>query len=331
MRSTCSPALAIVDGEFFLHRVMHIPEYWEMKTTEGEPSGAVYGILSTIRTSLLKFPGVRRCIVTWDTGHSERRLSIYPKYKGHRGPKKDATEEELLEYTERKRRHQLAKDTFLTGLPLFALRNAFLPCKEGDDIIAWFVSRAKEDVVVITEDRDLLQLVKPNVAVYLPIKDKFIHFQNFEEETGSMKSLFLLGKAIIGDKSDNIDKVPQIGKTRVSRLMEAAGELVRSGEAKTLSSALLKGCEVMQTRDTRGKKAYQTLARSTDIVSRNLDLMDLRREPFTSSEEDSLRRVLLPESGCFHESKAVSWLNVWEMKEFIDNWAEWSRPYRQLV
>jgi DNA polymerase-1 len=287
-------------------------------------------MLQTIQTCLRKFPGTRRCIMVWDTGHSARRLSIFPEYKGTRGPDPRWDESKILEYQERKRRHQIFKELLWMGLPLFGLRNAILPCHEGDDIIGWFTRRLEEDMVVATEDKDMLQLVQKNVAVYQPIKDKFVTLEGFKHHAGVCKSLFLLEKAILGDKSDNIPGVPSVGKTTVKRFMETAEQLVTSGEAKVLREVIAKTCAIQAEADKRNAKRYGRLATSLDVVSRNLDLMDIRREVFTEQEEKTLHDTLDQSSGCFYEEQALKWLQHWEMNEMLDSWAEWSAPYRRL-
>lgn len=320
------PSTLIVDGEFFLHRVMHLPAFIEMKNSQGMSTGGVFGVLQTIYGTMLKFPGIRKCIVVWDSGHSQRRKEILPEYKGNRAPKvgKEA------EYEAFRNLFESQKLAARESLPLFGTRPAILPCKEGDDIIGWFARSCTEDIVIASEDRDLLQLVRPNVSVYHPIKDKFICHQNFRQEVGVPRHLFLLRKALLGDTSDNIPGIPQVAETTVDRVMRVVVDMLAADPTRTARGLLQEACCTQISVDPRNRRRYTSIIENFDTIRQNLILMDISKEPFTAEDAAHLTWVLDSASGVFQEVKALTFLTVMEFNLFKDDWGTFSGPFRRL-
>jgi DNA polymerase-1 len=322
-----SPNTMVVDGDYFLHRVMHVGDIANMKDSQGRPTGGAFGMLQTLHEALKKFPGVRKLIVVFDTGHSARRLELFPEYKANRKVVKEGKEEEEAA---RKAVFAIQKDLCMGALPYFGARLAVLPCKEGDDILGWYARTLTEDLVVATEDKDLLQLVNRHVGVYQPIKNRFVSVHNFSQEAKVCKPLFLVRKAIIGDPSDNIDGVKSVGKVTVDRLMATATDYLVQRRANTGQELLRLACETQMQTDTRNRKRYQRIMESSDVIVRNMRLMDVRLETFSDEEEQELHRTLDAGAGVFQEREALGFLSEMEFKQFKAVWAAFSRPFRLL-
>jgi 5'-3' exonuclease len=317
----------VVDGDYFLHRVMHVPDIANMHDGNGRRTGGVYGMLQTLHEALKKFPGVRKCIVVFDTGHSARRLELFPEYKANRKIVKEGKEEEEAN---RKEVFQLQKDLCMGALPFFGCRLSVLPCKEGDDLLGWYARTLKEDLVIATEDKDLLQLVNRHVSVWQPIKGNFVSIHNFSEIAGVCKPLFLVRKAIIGDPSDNIEGVKGAGKVTVDRLMKVATDYLVQKRANTGSELLRLACETQMGIDTRNRNRYRKIMENGDRIVRNMRLMDVRIEEFTPEEEQKLHETLSSGAGCFKEMEALTFLAEMEFKQFKAVWDQFSRPFRLL-
>jgi len=97
-------------------------------------------------------------------------------------------------------------------------KNMFPRIMEADDVIGWLIEKLKDYIVIVTVDRDMLQLVNENVDVYLPMKKILITLDNFEEEIGVAPEFFLVYKAAMGDKSDNIPGIPKCGKVTAKKV-----------------------------------------------------------------------------------------------------------------
>jgi len=97
-------------------------------------------------------------------------------------------------------------------------KNIFPAVLEADDVLSWLTTKLDGIKVVVTADKDLLQLVNDSVFVYLPMKKKIVSKKNFEEIIKVPLKGYLYYKAALGDKSDNIEGVPGIGKVKATKL-----------------------------------------------------------------------------------------------------------------
>ena len=173
--------LLIFDGSYMLHRNLSQPNQWEMKNTKGKRTGGIYGSLRTILKELSQYNLYP--IVVFDGGLSKRRLNIYPNYK--RNLEKQAlleckddekTEEQLLE-EEFRREYSTQRSDLMNLLPHFGIPCIRINNWEGDDLI-YILSKLAKYSIVVSDDRDLIQLINENQEdhtycwVKRPMKDE---------------------------------------------------------------------------------------------------------------------------------------------------------------
>ncbi len=223
---TTRPLLHIVDGTGLVHRSFFAVR--GLATRAGQPTGAVYGFINTIRAlSAIERP--THLLVTFDVSGSTAREQAFPEYKAHR-PKMD--------------------DDLASQLPLIdraceALRLPVVSAHgyEADDVIATLARQAQErdfDVVIITSDKDMLQLVSDRVSVLSPGRDgkpeKRYHREGVIEKMGVPPERVIDLLALVGDAVDNVPGVPGIGDKGARDLLLQFGSLdellARSGEVK---------------------------------------------------------------------------------------------------
>lgn len=197
--------ILIIDGSFLIHRALHQRDLFELRSPDtGERSGGIFQFLRSLNYEMKNnsdfFP-----IVCWDSKLSKRRVSVDPCYKhaNERNTNYEVlTEEEadndyLTQY--RTQRSKVIEILNYCGIP--SLR---FDSWEGDDLM-YILSKMAEESRVLTDDRDLLQLLSENTSVYRPMAkelwtlDRFLESRNFESIFD-----FIVWKAIIGDGSDNI-------------------------------------------------------------------------------------------------------------------------------
>lgn len=192
----------LVDGHSLAYRAFHaLPS--DLQTPTGELSNASYGFTMML-ISVLESENPDYVIVAFDKGPSFRHRE-YPEYKAHR-------EKMPQEMRSQMPRIQQIVDAF--GFPI-----TFLPDYEADDILGTLSLQAKEsdlDVVIVTGDRDALQLVDENVTV-LTSGQRFSDTIHYTPE--AVLNRYKLNpeqlidlKALIGDKSDNIPGVRGVGE-----------------------------------------------------------------------------------------------------------------------
>ena len=228
---------------------------------------AIYGMLQTLRHLILKFSPCK-IIVAWDS-HCEFRRRIYPEYKKHRSVDDDPIKKDIKE--------QLFEqiDAIRVLLNWINVEQMHLYGYEADDIISYLCSSVDSGkVVIVSNDRDFLQLINDDVALYLPTDKKYIDLQTLSDTSvkvqyaGLTPRQILLKKMLCGDKSDNIPGIPGIGDRTAHKLVEIVG----NPRPLDLYMAIRKAERKLT--DSRMRRALEPSAE--DILARNRRLMDLR-------------------------------------------------------
>jgi len=162
-------------------------------------------------------------VVCWDRGKSRWRCEVYTEYKAQRLQQKresgidlEALQEQLL-FTQ----------SYISAL---GVRQITVPGVEADDVLAWLAEYYSTiisgwNVVVATGDRDLWQLVGPDVKVYDHQKGLFVDQAAAEEHFGVGPELIPDLKALSGDSSDNLPGVRGVGPKTAVPLLEKYGGL----------------------------------------------------------------------------------------------------------
>ena len=209
------PVLHIVDGTGLVHRSFFAVR--GLATRAGQPTGAVYGFINTIR-ALMAIEQPTHFLVTFDVSGSTSRQETFPEYKAHR-PKMD---------------EDLASQLPLIDQACEALRLPVVSAQgyEADDVIATLTRQALErdfDVVIITSDKDMLQLVSDRVSVLSPGRDgkpeKRYDREGVVEKMGVPPERVVDLLALVGDAVDNIPGVPGIGDKGARDLIQQFGSL----------------------------------------------------------------------------------------------------------
>ncbi|MBN2718932.1 MAG: DNA polymerase I [Deltaproteobacteria bacterium] len=200
----------IVDVSSFIFRAYFSTGY--LSTSDGTPTGAVFGV-ANMMVSLLKEYEPAHIAIAMDSKTPTFRKEIYPEYKANRPPPPDDLKVQFPFVEE------LVNAFGFTVLQ----QDGF----EADDIIATAVKAAVDaglKAVVVSGDKDLLQLVSDNVVMLDTMKKKIWDAAAVEEKWLVPPSLVGDLLALSGDSSDNIPGVPRVGpKTAAPLLCELGG------------------------------------------------------------------------------------------------------------
>ncbi|MGA2586763.1 MAG: DNA polymerase I [Candidatus Aminicenantales bacterium] len=203
--------LFLIDGNSLLYRSYYaIPK---LSTSGGFPTNAIYGFIATLRKIMDKEKPEYLGIV-FDAPGPKFRHDVYKDYKAHRKPMPD----DLV--------MQIPKLKEVIGalrIPVFVYDKV-----EADDVLGSLARRAaagKFRTVIVSTDKDLLQLVDEYVAVYNPSKDITLDEAKVKEVFGVAPAQVGDVLALWGDASDNIPGVPGIGEKTAKRLIEEFGSL----------------------------------------------------------------------------------------------------------
>jgi DNA polymerase I len=199
----------LIDGSSIFFRAFYAIR--DLKRSDGVPTNALYGYISTIQ-GIMHDHVVQEIVVAFDRPEKLNRENIYPQYKANR----KETPDELIQQIP-----YIKEVTQLMGIPAYEEAGY-----EADDLIGtmatWLVAKNKE-VVIVSGDKDLLQLVNEHVAVLrtTPKGNQLYQEKDVEKRYGVSPKSILDVFALMGDSSDNIPGVPGIGeKTAIALIQE---------------------------------------------------------------------------------------------------------------
>jgi len=205
------PELYLIDGSAYIYRAYHAIK--PLSNSSGLPTHAVYGFLSILRR-LIKERQPQYLAVAFDTKGPVFRHRLYGAYKANRPP----MPEDL----------QVQIPYIRQMVAAYRIMNLEHDDQEADDLIASATARMVEQgyrVVVVSGDKDLLQLVSADVSLWDPMNDRVMDEAAVAEKYGVAPSHLLDYFALTGDVSDNIPGVPGIGPKSAQKLISECGDL----------------------------------------------------------------------------------------------------------
>ncbi len=216
----------LIDGSGYIFRAYHaLPPL--SRPSDGTPVGAVYGFCNMLY-KLLEDSGSEaptHLAVIFDAGKVTFRNALYPAYKANRP---EPPEDLIPQFA-------LIRD---------AVRAFDVPCieldnYEADDIIATYARQARErgaTVIIVSSDKDLMQLVDDSVMLLDTMKNKRLGIPEVFEKFGVAPEKVVDVQSLAGDSVDNVPGVPGIGIKTAAQLINEYGDLdtllARAGEIK---------------------------------------------------------------------------------------------------
>jgi DNA polymerase-1 len=203
--------LVLVDGSGYIFRAFFaLPP---LTDPNGVPVGAVFGFCNMLFRLVQDMPG-EQMLVVFDKGKASFRDAIYDAYKANRlEPPDDLKPQFPL----------VRAAAQALGLPVIELDDY-----EADDIIATYAREAREagrEVIIVSSDKDLMQLIRQGVQMYDPMKQKPIDRDEVIARFGVGPELVRDVLALAGDTSDNVPGVPGIGVKTAAQLLQEFGDL----------------------------------------------------------------------------------------------------------
>ena len=259
-----SHQLLLIDGSAYIFRAFFaLPP---MTRGDGTPVNAVFGFTSMVM-KLLDDLKPDHVVVVLDQARKTFRNDIYPDYKANRS---EAPEELIPQFP-----------LIRVAAEALSLPVAELEGFEADDLIATYAEEAegKElDVVIVSSDKDLMQLIRPHVSMLDPMKQKRIGADEVLEKFGVQPDKVVDVQSLAGDSTDNVPGVPGIGVKTAAELINIFGDL---------DSLLDRAEEIKQPKRRESLITYAEQARISrqlvtlrDDVPLPIGLDGLARQPY---------------------------------------------------
>ncbi len=259
--------LFLIDGSSYVYRAFFALPY--LSNSKGLPTNAVYGFTSMLN-KIMRDEKPDFMAVVFDLKGPTFRHEIYKDYKANRSAMPDNMKPQIPYI------HEIVK---AYNIPLLAQEGV-----EADDIIGTISKRAESmdiDIVIVTGDKDMMQLVSPSVCLLDTMKDRLIVGKDVMEKFGVEPSKIIDVMGLMGDSSDNIPGVPGIGKEIAKKLMSEYGSI--DNIYKNIDQ--LKG-KLKENLEKNKDLAY--LSRELATINCNVDI-DVDLEKLKPSKPDPAR------------------------------------------
>lgn len=294
--------------------------------TNGKIIGGIFQFLLQLKLMLQK-GNFRYVYVFWDGDNSgEYRAMLLPTYKANRDKNYDidvavglsdymkqvnAKVKSMQEYffnknksrsDERKKDKEIfyeQRDIVMDCLEELFIRQCVCDKVEADDLIAYYVlnKKPRERIVIMSNDRDLTQLISDDVIIYIQSLKKFINTKNHTIELGYNYQNIKLKKILCGDSSDNIKGIKGLGETTLFKNFPEFKE-----REVSLNEVIEKAKSINEQRVSEKKKplkwAENIVNRVTDgiqgdkIYEINDKVIDLKRPLLTKEAKDLMDSMM---------------------------------------
>ncbi|MES1244211.1 MAG: DNA polymerase I [Acidobacteriota bacterium] len=208
--ASARPRLFLIDGYSNIFRAFYAIR--NLSNSRGEPTNAVYGFVTMLR-KLLREDQPDLLGVALDVGKTFRNEK-FEDYKANRAPMPEDLRSQMP---------WIRRVLEAYRIPVLELQGY-----EADDVLGSLSCRAAEagyDVVIVSADKDLMQLVEPRVALYHTGRTKLYGPKDVEEDFGVPPEKVADVLALMGDSIDNIPGVPGIGEKGAKSLIQEHGSL----------------------------------------------------------------------------------------------------------
>ncbi len=270
-RTSSLPVLFLIDGHSQIYRAYHAIH--GLTGPDGRSTGAVYGFVAMLRKLMAdQRPDLVAC--AFDLAGPTFRSEMVADYKANRAPMPDDLVAQIP-YVQRA--------CTALGVPILSCEGF-----EADDVIGTVADRAVREgyqVVIVTGDKDLFQLVGDGVRVFNPRDDgTWYDADGVKEKFGVSPELVVDVLALMGDPVDNIKGVPGVGEKGARDLITSFG---------SLDALLARAGEVTQ------KKYRESLVANADLAKQSRELARIRRDAPVAFDVASFRYKGPNQQACF--------------------------------
>lgn len=285
--------LLLIDGHSLLFRAFYgMPG--SMTAPDGTPTNAVYGFLTILR-KVVDEQNPQYLACAFDLSAPTFRHEEYPEYKGNRAP---APEE-------------FHRQVPLTKKILADMNIPVITCAgwEADDILGTLARQAGEkdvETVILSGDRDLLQLASDKCKIVLPKtrggQTTYEHYSPDEVKKafGVTPKDFIQLKALMGDSSDNVPGLPGVGPKTALKIMNEFGSIEAAHD---------------RVEEIRPRKAMESMRAHYDQLLLSLDLVTIRTNAPVNFDAESFGL------SDFHTEKVYEDFKALNFKSFLKDFS----------
>ena len=252
--------------------------------SEGTHIGGLGGTLVSLRTLINVINPTSAYVIFDGVGSTNSRKNLFSDYKKDRNINR-ITKSHLFETVGDEydsKTDQISRLIhYLKCLPVKIIST---DGAEADDVIAYMSSKFEKDskVFIVSMDGDFLQLIDERITVYNPIKKVFITPKDFYEKFGFQSENFIIYKSLIGDNSDKIRGITDVGpKSLLSYFPEIKTQKLELEDIFRLSEERFKK-----------SKIYTRILTDQNLLETNYKLMDLKNPLLGDEEKQQIDEII---------------------------------------
>jgi DNA polymerase-1 len=284
----------LIDGNAVLYRSFYAIR--GLSTSKGFPTNAIYGFINTLRKIIdREKPGYLG--IVFDAPGPTVRHEAYKEYKAHRKPMPDDLAVQIP---------KLREVIQALRIPVFVSENY-----EADDVLGSLARKAAArsfSTVIVTTDKDLLQLVDQCTFIYNPVKEIVLDEAAVRESFGAAPAQVADVLSLWGDPTDNIPGVPGIGEKTAKSLVQEFGSVEN----------LLRNLEKI-----KNPKVREKIEQSRDKLEISRQLVRIENELDVEFEPDRFK-VAEPDTG-----EAVRLFQELEFTSLVSEYLKKAEPERR--
>lgn len=272
MQKAARPTLYLIDGSNYVYRAFFAIQ--GLTNSRGFPTNAVYGF-NNMLGKLLRDRKPEHIAVVFDAKGPTFRNEAFEEYKAHRKPMPDELKPQIGVIKKLVRAYRI---------PLLEIEGI-----EADDVIGTLARRFEAEgvqVIIVSGDKDLMQLVSGGVVMIDTMKDKTYDASGVEERfgVGPDRVAELLG--LMGDASDNIPGVPGVGPKTALQLIKDYGSV----EGVLQNAGKIRNERIRKAVTEHADQAR--LSRELALVKTDADVdLDLDRARYEGPDRESLKAL----------------------------------------
>lgn len=284
---------------------------------EGVPIGGMAGFLRSLGSLIQLIQPTGVYIIFDGQGSSTNRKNLLPEYKSNRGITR-ITNWDTYDSIEEEGESKVDQITRLIHyLQCLPVKTGMIDKAEADDMIAYLATSLPKthdsDVVIVSSDKDYLQLAGPKVTIYRPISKKFYKAQEVADEYGIHSSNFIIYKTLLGDKSDKIQGIRGLGpKTLLKHFPELKQTPLDLDEIFEIAEAKL-----------TNHKVFAKILHEEDNLRNSYRLMDLKNPILDERQIEYIESLIQEENNPFFRKEFLEMYNQDGVAHFIRNVEGW--------
>ncbi len=259
-------------------------------STNGSPIGGLKGYFKSLQ-KLIRQVKPDDIIVVWDgPGGSSKKKILIKEYKDGRKPVRLNRNQDNLtddQQNDNKLWQQLRLLEYINQMPIIQFLE---PGIEADDLIAFIAQSGKYsdwNKVIISSDKDFIQLCNEKTVLFRPVQDKIETWKSVVDEYNIHPNNFALARSLAGDKSDNIEGLGGVGLKTVAKYLPFLKE-----SKSYMIPEILKYCEDKNNEKKVSTKFYQLCLDNEEKIKLNYSVMQLYSPNISVQVAQKVRTII---------------------------------------